>query len=125
MPADALILFAHGARDPAWRRPVDALATRLRAALPGRWVEPAFLELMTPALADAIDAAVRAGARQVLVAPVFWAAGGHLRKDVPALLEAARRTHPGVDFVLWPALGEIEAVLDAIASVYAERWARN
>lgn len=121
--ADTLILFSHGARDPEWRAPVDALVTRLRTAMPGMRVEPAFLELMRPSLPEAVDAAVGAGATRVVVAPVFWAPGGHLRRDVPLLLEAARRAHPTIAFVLWPVLGECDAVLDAIALVYRDLWA--
>lgn len=118
----ALILFAHGARDPDWRRPLDALAQRMRAAHPDGLVSVAFLELMVPLLAEAIDQAVARGARRISVAPVFWAAGGHLKRDVPQLLEVARARHPGVAIGLWPALGESDAVLDAIAGVYLRQW---
>jgi len=119
---DTLILFAHGARDPGWRGPVDALARRLRAALPGTRVEPAFLERMSPTLIEAIDAAAQAGARRVVVAPVFWAPGGHLKNDVPALVDEARRRHGEVGFEIWPALGESEAVLDGITGAYTALW---
>ncbi len=119
----ALILFAHGARDPAWREPVDALARRLRATLPQVEVVAAFLELMSPALADAVAAAVAKGATRIAVAPVFWAQGGHLKRDVPALLAQVCTGHPGLRIDLWPVLGERDAVLDAIAADYRGLWA--
>ena len=119
---DVLILFAHGARDPEWRGPVDALAARMRALLPGTRVQCAFLDFMQPALPDTIAAAVDAGARRIVIAPVFWAPGGHLKHDVPVLLDEARRRHPQVAFSLWPVLGESEAVLDAIAAAYGRLW---
>lgn len=121
-PADSLILFAHGARDPGWRQPLDALAGRMRAAHPDRQVSVAFLELMTPSLPEAIADAVARGATRIAVAPVFWSAGGHLKRDVPVLLDAARARFPGVEIGLWPTLGESEAVLDAIAAAYARLW---
>ncbi len=121
--ATALILFAHGARDPAWREPIDALARRLNAALPQVDVVPAFLELMSPTLGDAVAAAVGKGATRIAVAPVFWAQGGHLKRDVPALLAEACTTHPGLRIDLWPVLGERDAVLDAIAADYRDLWA--
>jgi sirohydrochlorin cobaltochelatase len=123
--SDSLILFAHGARDPGWRGPVDALARRLRSVLPGIRVEPAFLERMSPTLIEAIDAAAVAGSRRVVVAPVFWAPGGHLKNDVPALVDEARRRHAGVRFEIWPALGESDAVLDGITRAYAALWKRS
>lgn len=119
---ESLILFAHGARDPDWRAPVDALATRLRAALPAARVQAAFLERMSPTLGEAIDAAVSAGSRRVVVAPVFWAPGGHLKHDVPLLIEQARERHAGVTFEVWPALGECDAVLDGITGAYRTLW---
>jgi sirohydrochlorin cobaltochelatase len=121
--ATALILFAHGARDPAWREPIDALARRLHAALPQVDVVPAFLELMSPTLGDAVATAVGKGATRIAVAPVFWAQGGHLKRDVPALLAEVCTTHPGLRIDLWPVLGEGDAVLDAIAADYRDLWA--
>ncbi|HEY5634953.1 MAG TPA: CbiX/SirB N-terminal domain-containing protein [Burkholderiaceae bacterium] len=121
-PADALILFAHGARDPAWREPVDALAARMGGSIPGVAIAVAFLERMSPTLPEAVSAAVAGGARRVVIAPLFWAPGGHLRDDVPALLVAERRRHPQVSFELWPALGQCDEVLGAIAAGYAQRW---
>ena len=118
----SLILFAHGARNPEWRGPIDALAARLRAALPETRVEAAFLERMAPTLIEAIDAAVAAGSRRVVVAPVFWAPGGHLRHDVPELIAQARERHAGASFEVWPALGECDAVLDGITGAYSSLW---
>ena len=50
----AIILFAHGARDPGWAAPVHELAARLKKA--GVRAEPAFLEHMQPGLESAVDA---------------------------------------------------------------------
>ncbi|MCL4746050.1 MAG: CbiX/SirB N-terminal domain-containing protein [Burkholderiaceae bacterium] len=123
--SDSLILFAHGARDAAWREPVDALASRMRASGAAGRVAVAFLERMTPTLAEAVAEAVAAGARRVVVAPLFWAPGGHLRDDVPALLAGQRAEHPGVAFELWPAIGQCDAVLDAICADYLRRWGQE
>ena len=118
---DTLILFAHGARDPEWRGPADALAERLRAALPGTRIDVAFLEFMQPTLPEAVDAAVAAGARHVSVAPLFWAEGGHLKREVPELLSDCRARHPHLTIDRWPVLGESGPVLDALAGVYSAR----
>ena len=45
-----LLLFAHGARDPNWARPFQAVADRCRAARGEGRVALAFLEFMTPDL---------------------------------------------------------------------------
>src|SRR5207245_630829 len=51
----AIVLFAHGARDPRWAEPFEAVAARVRAAAPAGEVAVAFLELMAPTLAQAVD----------------------------------------------------------------------
>ena len=119
--ADTLILFAHGARDPEWRGPADALAQRLRSALPGVRVEVAFLEFMSPTLPEVLDAAAAAGALRIAIAPLFWAEGGHLKRELPELIDGFAARHPRVSVDRWPVLGDCAPVLDALAGVYARR----
>jgi len=111
-----LLLFAHGARDPRWAEPFLAVAERVRRADPGRPVELAFLETMEPDLATAAARLVAAGADRVDVVPLFLGMGGHLRNDLPPLVEALRAAHPGLDVRLHPAIGEHEAVIAVLAS---------
>lgn len=111
-----LVLFAHGARTAAWREPLDALAAALRRADAGCDIELAFLELMPPDLPTAIDALAARGARRIAVLPVFWARGGHVVDDLPALLDAARARHPAVDFRTLPTLSELPGLLDYVAA---------
>ncbi|MEN9315366.1 MAG: cobalamin biosynthesis protein CbiX [Pseudomonadota bacterium] len=119
---DTLILFAHGARDPLWRLPADALAERLRGQLPDARIDVAFLEFMQPTLPEAIDAAVAAGARRVSIAPLFWAEGGHLRREVPELIADCQARHPDLEIDRWPVLGDSAEVLEALSEVYGRRW---
>ncbi len=111
----ALVLFAHGARDPQWAEPFRRIRAAILARRAGVVVELAFLELMQPALADAIAKLVADGHRSITIAPLFMAQGGHLRNDLPKLLDAIRAKHAGVEFNVLPAVGDVEAVLDAIA----------
>ena len=111
-----LILFAHGARDPRWAEPFAAVADRIRAADPLRLVELAFLEAMEPDLRGATHRLVAAGAARIDVVPLFLGTGGHLRKDLPPLVEAVRAEHPGLDIRLHPAIGEHATVIEAMAS---------
>lgn len=111
----ALILFAHGARDPEWAAPLRRVRARIAAQAPDRVVELAFLEFMSPNLADCATALVAGGARAVTVVPMFIAQGGHLKRDVPQLIDALRAAHPDVTFTLLPAVGEADAVVAAMA----------
>ncbi len=110
-----LLLFAHGARDPRWAAPFDAVAGRLRERRPGLPVALAYLEFMAPTLPEAGAALVAQGCTRIEVLPMFLGAGGHVRKDLPLLLEQLRQAHPGVALQLRPAVGEIASVIDAMA----------
>lgn len=115
MSEPTLILFAHGARDPAWAGPLQRLRDEVLLQAPQRSVSLAFLEFMTPSLPDAIDAAVAGGTTGVVVVPVFLAQGGHVRREVPELIAAAQARHAAVDIRLGQALGESASVIAAMA----------
>jgi sirohydrochlorin cobaltochelatase len=110
-----ILLFAHGARDPAWARPFEAIAAQMRQAAPDRVVTLAFLELMQPDLDAGVAALVAAGCDDITVVPLFLGAGGHVRRDLPLLIEAAQARHPGLLLRRTPAIGETELVTRAIA----------
>ncbi len=112
----SLILFAHGARDPAWAAPFERLRALTRAAMPQASVELAFLELMQPDLPGVVAQQIAAGSQRITVIPVFLGQGGHVRRDLPQLLEQLRQAHPQVEIRTVPAVGEDEAVLQAIAA---------
>ena len=109
-----LILFAHGSRDPAWGESLHALAREIEAADPGLQVRCAFLERLAPDLPTVLAELVP-GLTRLDVCPVFWAANGHVQRDLPALLEDARRAHPGVELRLLPVLSELPGMLAFLA----------
>jgi sirohydrochlorin cobaltochelatase len=110
----AIILFGHGARDSRWREPFERLAALWQQQHPGTPVELAFLEMMQPSLEEAVATLSAKGATHLMVVPVFFGQGGHLRNDFPVLLEACRGKFPGVILSATQAVGEDMAVLQAI-----------
>ena len=111
----AIVLFAHGSRDPAWQRPMLAVAQRIRDQVPHAWVACAYLELTEPSLPQAVAQAVALGHGQIRVLPMFLGVGKHVREDLPVLMAQLHQDHPQVRFDLQAAVGEQSAVLDALA----------
>lgn len=111
----AIILFAHGARDPRWSQPFEAVAEHLRSLRPGTAVRLAFLEFMTPTLLEAAEELAQGGWTEVSVVPMFLGAGGHVRRDLPQLVAALEQRHPQVQWRLKPAIGEAPSVIQAMA----------
>ncbi|UQO99634.1 CbiX/SirB N-terminal domain-containing protein [Burkholderia multivorans] len=125
MNAHGIVLFGHGARDPRWAEPFERLAARLRAAGSAAQVSLAFLELMAPSLDAAVAAQIAAGCTRVTVVPVFFGQGGHVRRDLPQLIDACRAAHPGVEIRCATAVGEDDGVLDAIARYCIDQLERD
>lgn len=110
-----LLLFAHGARDPRWALPFEDIARRIRAQAPDVKVTLAFLEFMTPDLLSGADTLRLAGCDTVDIVPLFLGAGGHVRKDLPALVDTLCAQHPTVHWRLRPAIGASDTVMQAMA----------
>lgn len=114
-PASAILLFAHGARDPSWAEPFRRIVARLRQKQPGIRVELAFLELMQPTLASAVAGLAAEGIGHITVVPLFLAQGGHLKEDLPSLLDDIRKHFPAVRIDVTSAIGDSEDLTNAIA----------
>ncbi|MEP7056530.1 MAG: CbiX/SirB N-terminal domain-containing protein [Caldimonas sp.] len=110
-----LLLFAHGARDPRWAEPFEDVAARVRRSAPDLAVELAYLEFMAPTLVEAGDRLAATGCDEVDVVPLFLGAGGHVRKDLPVLLDKLRAQHSQVQWRLRAAIGEVDTVIEAMA----------
>lgn len=115
----AIVLFAHGARDPDWARPFRQLALELAERLPGERVVLAFLELMQPSLAECAAALYAEGVRKLRVVPVFFGSGGHLKEDLPNLIKGLKDKYRDLEITLEPPVGEQPDVIAAMARAIA------
>lgn len=120
----AVILFAHGARDPRWAEPFLRVVAEVRRLAPDVIVELAYLEHLPPQLIDAARALAAKGARSIRVVPLFFGRGGHLRVEVPRLVAEAEAALPGVAIELGIAAGDDPDVIAALA-LYCVRAARG
>lgn len=121
-PPAGLVVVAHGSRSEAANAAHRTVTEDLAARLPGR-VTAAFLELADPSIPDAIDALVAAGDRRIVVLPFLLYPGRHVAEDIPALVAAAGRRHPGVTVELTAAFGADPAVVDVLAAQAARALA--
>jgi sirohydrochlorin cobaltochelatase len=115
-PRPAIILFAHGARDPRWAEPFLRVADRVRAAAPEVAFEVAYLEHLRPNLAEAASRLAERGAKAIRVVPLFIGRGGHLRVEVPRLVAEVVAGLPDVAIDLALPAGDDDAVIEALAA---------
>jgi sirohydrochlorin ferrochelatase len=110
------VVFAHGSSVESANEAVRAVAAEMGRRGGIEMVVAAFLEGGKPSLAQAVDTLVRGGVNQVIVIPYFLTLGLHLQRDLPVLIEAARKAHPGLEIVVREPLdghpGMVNVLLD-------------
>jgi sirohydrochlorin ferrochelatase len=112
---DALLLVAHGSRDPRAEQAIDRLAGRVAAARPGLPVAVATLELRGRRVAEVVPDLVARGVDRVVVVPLLLTNAYHGAVDLPAVLDRARRDlGVGVEVVAGRVLGPDDLLLDAL-----------
>jgi sirohydrochlorin cobaltochelatase len=121
----ALVLFGHGARDPRWAAPFQRLQQIVQSRLSDVTVSLAFLELMTPELPALVQQLEDTGYTEVTVVPVFFGQGGHVLRDLPAMVDRLRQEHPELTLKVAQAVGEDPDVLNAIARYCVESLTRQ
>lgn len=125
MPS-AIVLFAHGARDPEWAQPFEKIRAQIQRRLPDTPVVLAYLELMQPTLADAISRLDEQGMQEITLIPMFLARGGHLKQDLPKLIGHIQAHHPKLSLHLSPAIGEVDIILRQLSDwICSEHQAAN
>ncbi len=115
----AIILLAHGSRDPLWRRPIEAVAARIQADQPRLLERCAYLELCAPDLAGAVAELATLGATQITIASLFLGAGRHVREDLPRMVQDLAHNFGHLQLRLQPPIGEdarMTALMADIAS---------
>jgi sirohydrochlorin cobaltochelatase len=114
-PQRALLLFCHGSSDPEWALPFMRLREQVAASAPGDLTALAYLAPAQPSFEEVVAQLAAAGIKQVVVAPVFFARGSHVKKDLPALVEKAVAQH-GISFRVLPTIGEVDVLLQSISA---------
>ncbi|KOV67910.1 sirohydrochlorin chelatase [Streptomyces sp. MMG1121] len=86
-PPPALVLVAHGSRDPRALTTVTTLMDRVRELRPGLSVHLGHIELNEPLLADTLAAL---GDTPAVLVPLLLSRGYHVKHDIPEMAATAR-----------------------------------
>jgi sirohydrochlorin ferrochelatase len=120
LPADldraavGIVIVDHGSRRDEANRRHEAFVADWKARFGYPIVEPAHMELAQPAIGDAFDACVAAGAATVVIAPYFLWPGTHWDRDIPALAAQAAGRHPNVRHLVTAPLGAHPLLMDVV-----------
>ncbi|HEY1380333.1 MAG TPA: CbiX/SirB N-terminal domain-containing protein [Gemmataceae bacterium] len=111
----ALLLIAHGSRQPEANDDLHRLAAELRTTNRYAAVAAAFLELAEPDIDAGGAACVEQGAERVVLVPYFLSAGVHVRRDLAAARDRLADRFPHVEFRLAEPLGPHPLLTEILA----------
>jgi sirohydrochlorin ferrochelatase len=110
----ALLLIDHGSRRPEANAMLECMAVLVqRMAGDSVVVRHAHMELAEPTIDQGVEACVAAGATDLIAFPYMLSPGRHSTSDIPALVAAAAKNHPGISVSVTAAFG-IEAKLGEV-----------
>ena len=109
----AILIVDHGSRLADANAVLESVAEAVRRRRSDLHVEVAHMELAAPSLADALGRCAER-AEEVVVVPYFLGPGRHTTRDIPRMVEEARREHPGVRVVVSDPLGFDERLVDVV-----------
>ena len=112
----ALLLIAHGSRQPQANDDLHQLAAELRALGEFAVVEASFLEMAEPTIHDAGSRCVEKGARLVVMLPYFLSAGVHVRRDLAQQRALLAERFAAVDFRLAEPLGRHPLLVEIVTA---------
>ncbi len=112
-----VVLVGHGSRSTEANASLVVLAAGMARDL-GEPVRPAYLEMTTPTIPEALHAAIAGGATSITVVPYFLSPGMHVRRDIVEVIDAVR-AETGAAIEIAPFLGahpDVPRLLVEIAS---------
>ena len=111
-----VMVCGHGSRDEEAVKEFQAVARGIRERLPQYETDWGFLEFATPVIRTGLDALREKGIRKVLAVPGMLFAAGHVKNDIPSVLNAYQSQNPqlsisyarelGIDLKIIRAAGE-------------------
>jgi sirohydrochlorin ferrochelatase len=100
-----VIILFHGSRAKGSDEAVRRIIGEVRRRGGYDVLEEAYLQHASPALGEAIESCIRQHAGKIVIVPFFMQFGAHVTKDVPPLVEKAKKQHPGIEIVVTDYVG--------------------
>jgi sirohydrochlorin ferrochelatase len=100
----AVMLLAHGTREPEASVPVHRYAEELAKAS-GMHVEPCLREFIEPSIPTVTKKLVESGFDTIAVVPFFLFSSGHVTRDIQNDLAKEKERFPKVNFLVGEPLG--------------------
>ncbi len=94
----AVIIVGHGSKSAGADEAIKRVASELAQTGGFHRVQYAFLQYTASEPGSVVRQCIEAGAERIVLVPFFLQPGTHVIRDIPQLVEEARKNHPGTLF---------------------------
>jgi sirohydrochlorin ferrochelatase len=101
----AVIILGHGSRSGGADETLKRLAAEVKQRGGYEIVEHAFLQYTLPTPQNALESCIRKQVQKIVIVPYFMQSGTHVTRDIPELVDKARRQHPELEIVVTDYVG--------------------
>ena len=108
----AVLLVSHGSVSKNLVKEVETVVKELRKKNIADFIDYAFLEIQSPSIPEGIARCVQKGADSIMILLNFLNSGRHVDKDIPSIIEQARKDYPHVLFKISSPVGQHLKMVD-------------
>ena len=101
----AVIILGHGSMSKNADTAIRAVVDDMKRSGEFTVVEHAFLQYVPPTPLEVIERCVVQNVDRVVIVPFFLQAGAHVTRDIPELIEKARKQHRNIEIMVTDYVG--------------------
>ena len=111
-----VVVLAHGSKLESAKETARRVSDSVKRNLKLKHIVPAYLQLCSPSLSDAIGELVGKGYRKIIIVPYFLFNGNHVTRDIPLAIEKEKGKYPEIDLICTKGLSEDERIMSGIVA---------
>ena len=100
-----IIVLAHGSKIKSGTEGLHHIVSMIQEMGNYQIVLPAFLQLSSPNLSEAVATLLEHKVERVVIMPLLLFSGNHVLEDIPQAVESQRALYPGVTFKITRNIG--------------------
>ena len=109
-----VILLAHGSKRAESNAVFDQLVTKVGRKIDYEVVQGAVMEFAEPKLPTVVKELVEQGIEKIIILPLFLFPGAHVKRYLPAEVEALKDKYQEIEFVVGDSLGTEEKLAELV-----------
>jgi sirohydrochlorin ferrochelatase len=88
-------------------------------------VRTAYLQFNPTTIFEAIEMAIKDGAKKLIIHPYFLSSGTHVTENIPEIINKAKAAHPEAEFIYTEPLGTHDKLADVVIERIKEAREKN